>query len=76
MRMKQEVSDQRVGGATFPATSCSSRTAVLVAYLGKGDEFDRAISDLSLRYSEQNEHDHSAFAAAVRSGRLEAVEGV
>ena len=48
----------------------------MTAWLGKGDEFDRAIGDLSLRYPEQNEHDHSAFAAVVRSGRVEAVEGV
>ena len=48
----------------------------MTAYLGKGDEFDRAITDFSLRHPEQNEQDHSAFAVAVCSGRLEAVEGV
>jgi hypothetical protein len=48
----------------------------IAAYLGKGDQFDRSITDFAKRYADQNELDYQAFAKAVRSGRLEALEGV
>ena len=48
----------------------------IAAYLGEDDQFDRSISDFATRYADQNEQDYQAFAAAVRSGRLEALEGV
>jgi len=34
------------------------------------------ITDFSARYAEQNEDDFQQFVKAVRSGRLDAVEGV
>ncbi len=37
---------------------------------------DRSLLDYSERYADQNERDHAAFTDAVRSGRLEALEGV
>ena len=40
------------------------------------DRFDQSISDFSERYADQNEQDYQAFIDAIRSGRLEAVEGV
>jgi uncharacterized protein (DUF2252 family) len=46
------------------------------AYLGKRDTFDQAITDFSDRYAEQNEQDYQAFAKAIDTGRLKAVEGV
>ena len=48
----------------------------IAAYLGSSDRFDRSISDFSERYADQNEQDYQAFATAIRSGRLEAHEGV
>jgi uncharacterized protein (DUF2252 family) len=48
----------------------------IAAYLGKGDTFDRSITDFAERYADQNERDYQAFAKAIRSGRLEATEGV
>ena len=48
----------------------------IAAYLGEDDQFDRSITDFSQRYADQNELDHQAFAEAIRSGRLEAHEGV
>jgi uncharacterized protein (DUF2252 family) len=48
----------------------------IAAYVGKHDEFDRAITDFSERYANQNEQDHRAFVEAIRSGRLQALEGV
>ena len=46
------------------------------AYLGKSDRFDRSITDFSERYADQNEKDYQAFAEAIRSGRIDAIEGV
>jgi len=46
------------------------------AYLGKKDDFDRSITDFSERYADQNEKDYQAFAEAISTGRLEAIEGV
>ena len=48
----------------------------LAAYLGTGDRFDRAMADFADRYADQNELDYEAFVNAIRSGRLDAVEGV
>lgn len=73
-------------GMTFYARQCgwtlaraharSGDPVAIAAYLGKGDKFDRSITDFSRRYADQNERDYEAFAEAVRSGRLPAVEGV
>ena len=46
------------------------------AYLGSSDRFDRAMTDFAVRYADQNERDYDAFAQAIRSGKLEATEGV
>jgi uncharacterized protein (DUF2252 family) len=54
----------------------SGDPVAIAAYLGKGDQFDRSISDFAQRYADQNELDYQAFAKAIRSGRLEALEGV
>jgi uncharacterized protein (DUF2252 family) len=48
----------------------------LASYLGKKDRFDQSIADFSERYADQNEQDYEAFTNAIRSGRLEALEGV
>ena len=48
----------------------------IAAYLGAGDEFDQSVTDFSERYADQNERDFEAFSEAIRSGRLEAIEGV
>jgi uncharacterized protein (DUF2252 family) len=45
-------------------------------YLGGSDAFDRSITDFSQRYADQNEQDYQDFLKAVKSGRLDAVEGV
>jgi uncharacterized protein (DUF2252 family) len=54
----------------------SGDPVAIAAYLGKRDQFDQAITDFSERYADQNEQDYQAFAKAIRSGRLEAVEGI
>jgi hypothetical protein len=48
----------------------------IAAYLGEGDQFDRSITDYVERYADQNEQDYQAFVEAIRSGRLQALQGV
>jgi uncharacterized protein (DUF2252 family) len=64
-------------GWTLARAHARSGDAVALAeYLGKSDKFDRSITDFSQRYAEQNDRDYQAFEQAIRSGRLQAVEGV
>jgi uncharacterized protein (DUF2252 family) len=67
----------KVCGWTLARAHARSGDPVAIgAYLGKSDAFDQAVADFSKRYADQNEKDYEAFVAAVKSGRLEAVEGV
>jgi hypothetical protein len=73
-------------GLTFYARTCgwtlaraharSGDPVAIAEYLTDGDAFDRSITDFSERYADQNEQDFEEFVKAVRSGRVEAVEGV
>ena len=73
-------------GMGFYATACgwtlaraharSGDPIAIAAYLGKSDKFDVSITDFSERYADQNEQDYQAFTDAVRSGRLEALDGL
>ena len=73
-------------GLTFYARICgwtlaraharSGDPIAIAAYLGESDAFDTSITDFSERYADQNERDYEEFVNAVKSGRLEAVEGV
>ncbi len=64
----------RVCGWTLARAHARSGDPVAIAaYLGDGKGFDRAITDFSARYADQNELDYQAFMAAIQSGRLEAV---
>ena len=73
-------------GLTFYARTCgwtlaraharSGDPVAIAEYLGGSDAFDRSITEFCQRYADQNERDYQEFVTAVRSGRLEAVEGV
>jgi uncharacterized protein (DUF2252 family) len=73
-------------GLTFYARTCgwtlaraharSGDPIAIAEYLGTSDQFDRSITDFSQRYADQNERDYQSFTGAIRSGRLEALEGV
>ena len=73
-------------GLTFYAGICgwtlaraharSGDPVAIAEYLGESDAFDTSITDFSERYADQNERDYEKFVNAVKSGRLEAVEGV
>ncbi len=86
MKGSVDVESLRPFGLTFLARQCgwtlaraharSGDPIAIAAYLGKRDAFDLSITDFSERYADQNEQDYQAFADAVKSGRLEAIEGV
>jgi uncharacterized protein (DUF2252 family) len=64
-------------GWTLARAHARSGDPIAIAeYLGASDQFDQSITDFSKRYADQNERDYQAFAKAIRSGRLEALEGV
>jgi hypothetical protein len=64
----------RLCGLTLARAHAKSGDAALISgYLGKTDTFDEAIGDFALAYSDQNERDHAALVAAVKSGRVEAI---
>jgi hypothetical protein len=54
----------------------SGDPVAISAYLGSSDRFDQAMTDFAVRYADQNERDYDAFVQAIRSGKLEATEGV
>jgi len=67
----------RVCGWTLARAHARSGDAVAIAeYLGGTSAFDEAITDFCQAYADQNEEDYAEFVAAVRSGRLKALEGV
>jgi uncharacterized protein (DUF2252 family) len=67
----------RICGWTLARAHARSGDPVAIAeYLGTSDTFDKSITDFSERYADQNEQDYTEFVNAVRTGRLEAVEGV
>jgi uncharacterized protein (DUF2252 family) len=62
------------GWALARAHARSGDRVQIAAYLGKSDRFDRAVADFAMTYADQNERDHAALYAAVKSGRLPAEE--
>ena len=48
----------------------------MAAYLGNSDNFEMALAKFAESYADQNERDYEAFAAACKSGRLHAEEGM
>ena len=67
----------RTCGWTLARAHARSGDPVAIAeYLGDDDGFDRSITEFSERYADQNEQDFQDFVKAVRSGRIEALEGV
>ena len=54
----------------------SGNPAEIGGYLGPGDVFDEAIAGFATAYADQTERDHASLTAAVKAGRLAAVEGV
>ncbi len=86
MKGSSDVEAMRPLALTFYAGMCgwtlaraharSGDPVAIAAYLGGSDAFDQSVTDFSLRYAGQNEHDYDNFTKAIRSGRLEAREGL
>jgi uncharacterized protein (DUF2252 family) len=86
MKGSVEVEAMLPVGLTFYAGICgwtlaraharSGDPVAMAAYLGASGAFDKSITDFSQRYADQNEQDYEDFVKAIRSGRLEAIEGV
>ena len=86
MKGSSDIESMRPTALTFYAGMCgwtlaraharSGDPVAIAAYLGSSDVFDQAVTDFSLRYADQNEQDFEAFIKAIRSGRLEAREGI
>jgi uncharacterized protein (DUF2252 family) len=67
----------QICGWTLARAHARSGDPVAIAgYLGKSDAFDKAITDFSRRYADQNEQDYQEFVKAIRNGRLQAVENM
>jgi uncharacterized protein (DUF2252 family) len=67
---------RQCGWTLARAHARSGDPIAIAAYLGKDDRFDKAVTDFSERYADQNEADFEAFTKAIRSGRLAAIDGV
>jgi uncharacterized protein (DUF2252 family) len=48
----------------------------MASYLGNSASFETALTKFAEAYADQNERDYEVFAAACRSGRLHAEEGI
>ena len=68
--------ESRRGGGLARAHARSGDPVAIAVYLGDSDAFDQSITDFSQRYANQNERDYQECITAVRSGRLEARQGV
>jgi hypothetical protein len=54
----------------------SGDPVAMAAYLGDYTDFEDGMTDFAGRYADQNERDYESFMAAIKSGRLQAIEGV
>ncbi|AQU66008.1 DUF2252 domain-containing protein [Streptomyces niveus] len=60
-------------GATLARAHARSGDRIAIAsYLGGGPAFDEALIEFAEAYADQNERDHAALVAAVKSGRVKA----
>jgi uncharacterized protein (DUF2252 family) len=62
------------GGVLARAHAKSGDAATISGYLGKGDQFDRAMTKFATAYADQTERDHAALVKAVRAGRLRVLD--
>ena len=86
MKASADVESMQPFGLTFYARLCGWTLARAHARSGdpspsaptsaRATSSTRRSTDFSERYADQNERDYEAFVAAIKSGRLEAVEGL
>jgi uncharacterized protein (DUF2252 family) len=61
------------GNTLARAHARSGDPVAIDAYMGKGDEFTKAMRRFARRYADQNERDHDKLLSAIRRGKLEGV---
>jgi uncharacterized protein (DUF2252 family) len=71
-----ELYAQICGWTLARAHARSGDRIAIAAYLGKGDVFDKALAGFAAAYADVNERDYGVLVEAVRSGRIEAREGL
>lgn len=71
-----EIYSEMCGWTLARAHARSGDRIAIGSYLGKGDEFDRAIVAFSNAYADQNERDYAQLVEAVHGGRIEAQTGL
>jgi uncharacterized protein (DUF2252 family) len=77
MRPSDMAAYARLCAWTLARAHARSGDAVgIAAYLGSGDVFDRAITEFSESYADQNERDYRALLEAIDGGRVEAKTGL
>ena len=67
---------QLCGGTLARAHARSGDHIAIASYLGRGDVFDRAVTEFAAAYADQNERDYEALTKAADSGRIHAERGV
>jgi uncharacterized protein (DUF2252 family) len=50
----------------------SGQPALISGYLGKSNQFDKAVADFAVAYADQNERDYDSLVKAARKGKIEA----
>src|ERR1022692_783776 len=65
---------ERCGWTLARAHARSGDRIAIASYLGRSDGFERAITEFSEAYADQNERDHDALVRAVRMGRITAIQ--
>jgi uncharacterized protein (DUF2252 family) len=60
-------------GRTLSRAHARAGDAIVIsAYIGEGNEFDKAIAEFAIAYADQTERDWRAFVDAIKAGRISA----
>jgi uncharacterized protein (DUF2252 family) len=62
------------GGTLARAHARAGDAVAISAYIGDGNEFDRAIAAFAMAYADQSERDWITFLGAIKAGRIAAEE--
>jgi uncharacterized protein (DUF2252 family) len=54
----------------------SGDAAAISGYLGKGNQFAKALARFAATYADQNDRDHAALQQAIKDGRVQAESGI
>lgn len=54
----------------------TGNAASISGYIGKNDTFINAVTDFSMAYADQTEHDYAALKDAVKTGKIEVKTGI